>query len=121
QPANGYHVVYSSPAYGFENLSARPRKNVRRALRACRVEPISFERYLCEAWPLRADTLDRQQRDLGESREKWQRRFQAAADLPGFEIWGAQVEGSLAATLVVFRMEDWCYLISQQSDRKYLP
>ncbi len=125
-PKNGkngddcYHAVCTVSDYNFEALSAWARKNVRRGLRSCTVSPISFERYLAEGWALRVDTLARQQRKVKESREDWQRRYAAAADLEGFEAWAAEVDGRLAATLVTFQMDGWAYMLYQQCHRDYL-
>ena len=118
--ATGYHVVYTASAYGFDVLSARPRKNVRRALRQCAIFPMSLEHYARESWPLRVDTLERQNRRVIESKREWQGCYNIAADLPGFEAWGAQIRGELAASLAVFHMDDWYYVVSQQSHRNYL-
>lgn len=118
--SSSYHAVYTASDYGLENLGAWARKNVRRGLRQCTVGPISFARYVDEGWALRVDTLARQRRRLKESRRDWQRRYLAAADLAGFEVWAAQVRNQLAATLVVFQMDDWCYMLYQQCHSNYL-
>jgi hypothetical protein len=115
-----YHAVYTGSDYTFEVLSAWARKNVRRGLRSCTVAPISFERYLAEGWALRVDTLARQQRKVKESRQDWHRRYAAAVDLDGFEVWAAEVDGRLAATLVTCQMDDWAYMLYQQCHRDYL-
>jgi len=117
---SSYHVVYEASDYGFENLGAWARKNVRRGLRQCSVAPISFARYLEDGWALRVDTLARQQRRVQESRRDWQRRYLTAADLAGFEIWAAQVRNQLAATLVVFQIDNWYYMLCQQCHSDYL-
>ncbi len=115
-----YHVVYAGADYDFDTLSSWARKNVRRGLRECIIGPISFARYIEEGWALRVDTLARQGRKLKESKSEWQRQYATAADLEGFEIWSAQVGGRLAATVVIFRMEDWYYMVYQQCHRDYL-
>jgi hypothetical protein len=120
QGTAGYHAVYTGADYDFDVLSSWARKNVRRGLRQCAVAPISFERYVEEGWELRLDTLARQGRRLKESRADWKRRYSSAADLAGFEIWAAQVQNRLAATLVTFQMQDWYYMIYQQCHRNYL-
>jgi hypothetical protein len=115
-----YHAVYTGADYGLETLSSWARKNVRRGLRNCTVEPISFPRYLDEGWELRTDTLARQGRDLGESKTAWCKRYAAAADLEGFEVWAALAQEQLAATLVTFQMDGWGYMIYQQCHHQYL-
>jgi hypothetical protein len=120
-PGTGsYHTVCTTLDYGFESMGAKTRHNTRRALRECTVGPISFDRYEEEGWELRVDTLARQQRRLHESKNEWRRRCRAAVDLEGFEVWAAEVEGRLAATLLIFRMHDWYYLLYQQCHRSYL-
>lgn len=118
--ANGYHVVYTGADYDFENLSGWARKNVRRGLRCSKVEQISFSRYIEEGWLLRQDTLSRQGRRVREDRADWRRKYEAAADLPGFEVWGAEVNHRLAATLVIFQMDRWGYMLYQQCHSDFL-
>lgn len=118
--AEAYHAVYTGPDYDFENLSSWARKNVRRGLRVCKVTPISLDRYLEDGWALRVDTLERQNRRLQESKDDWRRRYGAVAGLDGFEIWAAQVNDRLAATLVTFQMDGWAYMVYQQCHRDFL-
>jgi hypothetical protein len=118
--AGSYHTVCTALDYGFESLGAKTRHHTRRSLRECAVGPITFERYEEEGWQLRVDTLARQQRRLRESRNNWRTRCLAAADLEGFEVWAAEVNSRLAATLLIFRMDDWYYLLYQQCHRAYL-
>jgi hypothetical protein len=115
-----YHVVYEKPTYDFEDLGKWARKNVRRGLRNCAVEQIPFERLAREGWALQQDTLERQGRHVAVSREDWQRRCESAATLPGFEAWGALVEGALAASVMTFQMGDCSYLLYQQCRREFL-
>lgn len=115
-----YHAVFEGENYGFDTLSKWARKNVRRGLKNCFVEPISFRRLADEGWMLQLDTLDRQGRDLEVSAGAWRRRCLAAADLPGFEAWGALVEGRLAASVITFQMDTCTYMLYQQCHRDYL-
>ena len=115
-----YHVVYTGREYGLENLSSWARKNVRRGLRNTAVQTISIERYVREGWALRIDTLARQKRVLQESEKDWKRTYNAISDLPGFEIWAAETHGKLAATIVIFRFDDWYYMVYQQCHSDYL-
>jgi hypothetical protein len=117
---DGYHMVYTGQDYDLETLGAGARHNVRRGMRSCSVGPIEFARYIEEGWALRVDTLARQHRRLPESREDWRRKNLAAADLAGFEVWAAEVNQRLAATLLIFQMDGWGYSMDQQSHRDYL-
>jgi hypothetical protein len=115
-----YHAIYDKPTYTLDGLDRRSRQNVRAGLKNCRIEPISIERYAKDGWLLEMDTLDRQERRTKQSEKTWHQRCMAAKDLPGFEVWGALVEGRLAASLFAFQMDDCCEMILQQCHRDYL-
>jgi hypothetical protein len=114
-----YHVVFDDPAYTIESLGARTRNKVRRALRECAVEPIALGRLADEGWPLQQDTLARQGRLASMDRAEWRRLCEAAEGLPGFEAWGATVDGVLAASYLVARVEDSYHILTAQSHRDY--
>jgi hypothetical protein len=120
QGCASHSIVFEGGNYGFESLGYRTRKNVRRGLRNCTVEPMSFERLIDEGWELRLDTLDRQGRHLKINCESWRKKYLDADNLNGFEAWGAFVSNRLAAYLVTFQMDDCIYIVEQQSHRDYL-
>ena len=117
-----YHAVFEGPAYGFENLGAWARKNVRRGLKHCRIEPIGFDRLADEGWTLQIDTLERQSRvrDRRAVKTDWIRRTRAAGEIAGFEAWGALVDGRLGASVMTYVMGDCVYMLYQQCHRDYL-
>ncbi len=115
-----HSIVFDGGNYGLESLGYRTRKNVRRGLRNCSVEPISVKCLVGEGWNLRLDTLDRQGRHLKTNYESWRKKYLAAADLKGFQAWGAFVSNRLAAYLATFQVEDCVYMVEQQSHRDYL-
>jgi hypothetical protein len=115
-----YHAVYEKESYDFENLGKWARKNVRRGLSHCAVEPITFERLSEEGWSLQLDTLERQRRKLSIEKDVWRTRCLSAGELPGFEAWGAIDRGKLAASVITFQMVDCCYMLYQQCHRDYL-
>jgi hypothetical protein len=117
---DGYHVVYAGRDYDMDVLGSWARKNVRRGLRSCTVSQIPFSRYIEEGWALRVDTLARQQRRLPETRNDWHKKNSAALGLEGFEVWAAEVNHELAATLLTFQMDGWGYMLYQQCHRDYL-
>lgn len=110
-----YHAIYEAPEYNLEMLSKWTRKNVRRGLSQCRIEPITFERLATEGWKLQSDTLARQGRYGAITRPIWEKLTRSAATLPGFEAWGALVGQELAAAVIVFPMVDAYYLLYQSS------
>jgi len=115
-----YHAVLEETDYGIENLGKWARKNVRRGLNHCTVEPISFERLANEGWLLQVDTLTRQKRDIVMTATAWQTICLGAASLPGFTAWGALVGSHLAASVITFQMDDWAYMLYQQCNHEYL-
>lgn len=124
-PGNGrgcpsYHVVYDGAAYSLDTLDRRTRQNVRKGLRQCSVTRIPMDRLAEEGWFLEADTQERQGRRATMSRTAWRRRYMAAADLPGFEAWGALVGDRLVASLLIVQIDDWCDFISQQCHHEFL-
>ena len=116
-----YHVVLERcTPYNLETLRAQARNGVRRGLAYCRIERIPVEQLAVEGWLLQQDTLDRQGRRRSMSQAEWQRICLAAKDLPGFEAWGAIVEGELAASVLTARIDDVYCVPYAQSLSKYL-
>jgi hypothetical protein len=114
-----YHVVYEGASYDLETLSGNARSKVQRGLKRCAVELISMERLAEEGWRLQQDTMERQRRPGSLDREQWQRLTLAARDLPGFDAWGAIVDGELAATILTACVDGACYMLYPQSERRY--
>jgi hypothetical protein len=121
QGALSYDVVLDRESYDIRCVSSSGRNQVRRALERCEVARISFERYGREGWLLEADTRDRQGRASPGGRDAWGRMVAAAADLEGFEAWGATVGGRLASALMVAQVDDCAHILYQQSHREFLP
>lgn len=116
-----YHIVYERPTYGLGDVEPSIRSKVRRGLEACRVGPITLERYAHEGWELERDTLARQHRHSRRGHGDWRRMVEAAAGLPGFEVWGAEVGDRLGAALMFVRIDGCINLLYQQSHRDFLP
>lgn len=120
QGCDSYLIVYEGNTYKIESLGHRTRKNVRRGLRECSIEPVSMQTLVDEAWEIRRDTLARQRRNLRVTRESWRARYLAASDLPGFQAWGARVQSRMAGYVVTFQMDDCLNVIDHQSHTQYL-
>jgi hypothetical protein len=116
-----YHVVFERATYDLKDVDSSIRAHVRRGLEACQVGPIPLERYAKEGWSIEQDTRDRQHRRSAHGREWWERMVGATAGLDGFEAWGAEVDGRLAAGLMFVRIDDCVGLLYQQSHRDFLP
>lgn len=115
-----YHAVYEKSTYDLRELGKWARKNVRRGLARCSVEPISFGRLAEDGFALQIDTLNRQARRLHLQQNSWRTRCLSAGDLPGFEAWGALINGRLTASVITFQMDDCCYMLYQQCHRDFL-
>jgi hypothetical protein len=115
-----YHAVCDDREYGLQKLEGRARNAVRNGLQRCRVERVPLERLADEGWPLEVDTCRRQRRELPMTQQEWRRRYLAAAELDGFEGWAALVEGRIAASLLCFRIDDWCEVLAQQCLAEFL-
>jgi len=113
-----YHVVLRAP-YEMEILRPQARNGIRRGLEHCRVEPIPLERMAEEGWELQRDTLARQGRTNSTTRQQWVRACETCKDLPGFEAWGALVQGRLAATMLTTRIDETCCVPTAQSRGEY--
>ena len=100
-----YHVVLCGP-YNVDTLPHQARTNVRRGIKHCQVESIPFSRLAEEGWLLQEDTITRQGRTGCMTRDEWKNICLSADGLPGFEAWGAIVDGKLAATLLTTRIDD---------------
>jgi hypothetical protein len=116
-----YHVVYDRATYELKDVDPSIRAKVRRGLEACKVGPIPLDRYAREGWSIEQDTQDRQGRRSRRGHEWWERMVGATAGLEGFEAWGAEVDGRLAAGLMLVRIDDCVGLLYQQSHTSYLP
>lgn len=117
---DSYHVVYENEDYPIEKLLKKARYDVRKGLSQADIKTLSFENLAMEGWKLRYDTLERQGRIKADTREKWELMCKSAYGLPGFEAWGAFVEGVLGASLIAFTCDDCCSILYQQSRTKYL-
>jgi hypothetical protein len=110
-----YHVVCQDRGYDLEGLRRQSRQNVRRGLQYATVEPISMSRLATEGWALRQNSLERQAREGAETEAWWRRLCESAADLPGFEAWGAIHDGELVASFLAFTCGDCFTLPHEQS------
>lgn len=116
-----YHAVSKTTPYDLTALRKKARYDVRQGLGNCHVQQISFQELAQQGWRLQADTLDRQGRGTSMTFTAWKRLCLAAQDLQGFAAWGAVINGKLGAAAITARIEDWCYILYQQSHREYLP
>jgi hypothetical protein len=115
-----YHVVCENSHYDLDTLSRQAKQNVRRGLEFASFEQIGLARLAEEGWRLRQDSLERQGRMGAESEAYWRRLCTSAEGLPGFEVWAAVHDGSLAATFLAFQCDDVYTLPLEQSATEFL-
>lgn len=115
-----YHAVCNNKFYGLKDLDRRSRQNVRTGLTKCSVERIPLERLAAEGWRLESDTSDRQGRRSQFNEASFRKRILCARGLPGFEAWGALVQGNLVAYILCLQVEDTVELLMQASQRDAL-
>ncbi len=111
-----YHIVKSKP-YSLDDMKSKSRKAIIHGLSKCKVEQISMSCLAQSGWDLQLNTLIRQQRTRSMGKKAWTKMCLAAEGIPGFEAWGAVVDGELAASLLAVRIDDtwnFLYLLSQQ-------
>ena len=114
-----YHVTLSDP-YNLDLLRSQARNAVRRGLANSLIEPVPFERVADEGWRLQQDTLARQGRTASMSQADWVRICHSAIGLEGFEAWAAIVQGEMAASVIICRIEDTFYVPYAFSHSQYL-
>jgi hypothetical protein len=114
-----YHVVFDGSTYNIDTLSANERRNIRRGLKRCQIERITMRRLATDGWTLQKETIERQGRTDCMSENEWQRICLTAEDLPGFEAWGATVEGKLVASMLIGQIGDSYSLLYSQSSSEH--
>lgn len=115
-----YRTLYQGGTYDLHDLPHQARNGIKKGLQHVSIEPISFDLLATEGWNLMVETLTRQHRQHEEDRESWRLRCQAAADLPGFEAWGAMAGKHLAAALLAVTCDDCYTFLNHLSATEYL-
>jgi hypothetical protein len=111
-----YHVIYDKPDYPISDLP----KKVKKGLKHCIYGPISMDRLAGDGWQARYDTLMRQGRQNAETKGFWEKLCRCAEGLPGFEAWGATLEGELIASLLAYSQDETVSILYQQSKTDHL-
>ncbi len=122
---NGGLYVCTNRAYDLSALEKKARNQTRRGLESCKVEQLDFDYLAVHGARLNEETCRRQGRyQQAVSGRAWRRYCEAAKHVPGFEAWGALVDGDLAAFMVTALVEDHFSILHQSSatDRlRYYP
>lgn len=108
--------------YDMQALSSNTRSKVRRGLASFKVGPISISKLADEGARLDAETRKRQNRSFSEAeRKRWNLALAALEQTPQAEIWGAQIEGVLAAYAIALRSGNTSNITILRSGREFLP
>jgi hypothetical protein len=114
-------LVCSDKGYDLSSLHPKSRSATRQGLQNCRVEQFDFAYLARHGHQLNVETFRRQGRDVSSMTEvQWQRLCQVASDMPDFEVWGAFVDGNLAAFSVLALVGDWVLFQHGSSATVYL-
>jgi len=114
-------LVCSDRNYDLPSLHHTPRYRTRHGLKKCKVEQFDFAYLARHGHPLNEETFRRQGRDLNTITEvQWQRLCQVAREIPGFEVWGAFVDGNLAAFSILAMVGDSVLIQHTSSATAYL-
>ena len=108
-------LVCSDKNYDFSSLHPKSRSATRQGLTNCKVEQFDFTYLAKHGHRLNVETFQRQGRGVNSITEaQWQRLCKVAAEIPGFEVWGAFLNGKLAAFSVLALVGD-CVLFQHGS------
>lgn len=113
-----YHIIKNNP-YSLDTIKHKSHKHILQGMSLCTVEEISMTRLAEEGWNLQLDSLLRQHRKDSMRREEWNELCLTAEGIPGFEAWGALVNGDLAASLLITRIDNTCVFLYFNSHQKY--
>jgi len=114
-------LVCSDKNYDFHLLHPKSRAATRQGLKNCKVERFDFTYLARNGHRLNEETFRRQGRDLlSITAAQWQRLCQVANEIPGFEAWGAFVDGNLAAFSILAQVGDWVLFQHGSSATAYL-
>jgi hypothetical protein len=116
-----HRFVCDTPGFDFAHVSDRARTHTRRGLERCSVRPVTAEEVMAQGPALNRDTLLRQGRAVPAGfEEHWHRYYRNAIGTDGADIWGAFVDGHLAAYLVAFSMEGCANIDILRSGSRWL-
>ena len=118
---DSHFYVCDDPDYAIERLSSNTRSKVRRGMKRCAVNRVSFDDLQrMGAAELSRETMQRQNRPAGPEHDAyWDRYFNAASETESMEAWAAFNNDELAAWLIACRFDD-CINISILRSRRSL-
>jgi len=96
--------------YNLNVIQKKSRNQTRRGLEKCSVRLLTFSQLICIGWEAHSDTLNRhgqKAQSLGLN--------DILDDCNAYKAWGAFIEDSLAAYVVVLLVDDWAHIIINRS------
>ncbi len=105
-PATAWLYVCTDNAYHLDTLAPAVRRNVRRGLKALRIEPVASERLLAHGAQAFCDTRQRNGLSDGTAAH-FRRRYGTRSLCPGHTFLGAWKGDILAAFLSIVEVDDW--------------
>lgn len=107
--------------YCIERLGSNVRSKVRRGIARFICTPVPADRLKSEGERLDKETLERQGRNYSSAaKASWERMCGALEQTIDADIWGAEIDGELAACLVALRIGNVSHLLILRSRVAYL-
>jgi hypothetical protein len=103
--------------YDITSVARGFRGKVRRGLGGCEIRRVDDSELLHQGMQLNLDTMERQGRydpEFGEPTQ-WKRLVEAVRRSPSITVWGAFVNGRLAAYRITFREDGWLFVLHHMS------
>jgi hypothetical protein len=119
-PANAWLYICRDSSYRLEKLSKPARRDIRRAQRNLRFEPLDWPTLLANGLEAYRDTRTR----VGLSDGSWtdfQDRFETFSRNPAHHAFGAWKENLLAAFMTIVVVDDWVEIQGSFSTNAHLP
>ena len=118
--AASFLLTCRDKSYDLNTLGGKARNQTRAGLRSCEVRLMTWAETIA-AYDLSCETCTRQGRTLEFTESSWRRLCEVAATLPGFQPWGAFVQGVLAAFAIVLNFGHYSNILYQFSRTSLLP
>ncbi len=108
---------YTEKRYDLSRLHRNFRAKVRKGMEDCRVLRLDPSDLLKEGLPINLQTMKRQERHDPEfgSESSWTRLVAAIRRSPCIEVFGALVDGHLAAYAITCREDGWLHILHRMS------
>ncbi len=119
-PSGLYELT--APVYSFSNVHRNFKAKIRKGQENCQIVELEAPYLLKHGLALNLKTMKRQNRYDAEfgAENNWRRLVGAIAMTPCIRVYGALVEGNLAAYAITCREDGWLHILHRMSRDEYL-